>query len=144
VARLLGTDLRPAESQALADALVARADPAAWSHAMMELGATVCRARSPDCGSCPVRGWCASVGRGDPSAPTPRRSSIPFEQSSRWLRGRIVERLRDEDEGAWTALPDAVGSHRRRAIDEAVAALQRDGLLERHADGRVRLPSSTP
>jgi A/G-specific adenine glycosylase len=156
--RVLGMDLRAAELQAVADPLVYRADPAAWSHAMMELGATVCRPRSPDCGSCPISRWCASadaVGRStatrDTDAGTASRSpsesstpSIPFEHTSRWLRGRIVERLRDQEDGAWAALPDAVGRHGPDAIDRAVAALQRDGLLERHADGRVRLPSSMP
>ena len=32
---------------------------AAWNQAMMELGATICRPRRPDCGACPLRRGCA-------------------------------------------------------------------------------------
>ncbi len=35
-----------------------------WNQALMDLGATVCRARSPRCGSCPVRRWCAAARNG--------------------------------------------------------------------------------
>ncbi len=34
---------------------------ASWNQAMMELGATHCRARSPDCGGCPVAEWCRAA-----------------------------------------------------------------------------------
>jgi len=36
-------------------------DPARWNQAMMELGATVCSARSADCDACPVNRDCASA-----------------------------------------------------------------------------------
>jgi A/G-specific adenine glycosylase len=47
----------------LAEALLPRTGPAAWTHnqALMELGALVCSARSPQCGSCPVRRHCRTA-----------------------------------------------------------------------------------
>ncbi|GAV19669.1 A/G-specific adenine glycosylase [Mariprofundus micogutta] len=36
-------------------------DPAIWNQAMMELGATVCSAKSPSCEQCPVQHHCASA-----------------------------------------------------------------------------------
>ena len=36
-------------------------DPASWNQAMMELGATVCDARKPDCATCPVSRHCDSA-----------------------------------------------------------------------------------
>ncbi|HXG39792.1 MAG TPA: hypothetical protein VNJ28_02520, partial [Candidatus Limnocylindrales bacterium] len=48
--------------QALADRLVPPDRAADWTHALMDLGSTVCRAR-PDCPACPVRAWCASAVR---------------------------------------------------------------------------------
>jgi A/G-specific adenine glycosylase len=44
--------------QALADALVPPDRPAEWTHALMDVGATLCRARAPRCEACPVRTWC--------------------------------------------------------------------------------------
>jgi A/G-specific adenine glycosylase len=38
--------------------LLAREAPGDWNQAMMELGATVCTPKSPQCGECPVEKWC--------------------------------------------------------------------------------------
>ncbi|HUR61395.1 MAG TPA: A/G-specific adenine glycosylase [Candidatus Thermoplasmatota archaeon] len=45
--------------------------PGDWNQAMMELGATLCTPRRPQCGQCPVASSCASRGK-DPEA-VPRR-----------------------------------------------------------------------
>ena len=42
-------------------ALDGAADPALWNQAMMELGATICGAKSADCNSCPVSEACISA-----------------------------------------------------------------------------------
>jgi A/G-specific adenine glycosylase len=39
-------------------------DPGDWNQALMELGATVCVPRRPDCERCPVRGMCRGRERG--------------------------------------------------------------------------------
>ncbi len=48
----------PARLRSLGEALVPADRPGAWNEAVMELGATVCRARDPGCGACPVAAWC--------------------------------------------------------------------------------------
>lgn len=158
VTRVLGEQLPHAPLQLAADRLVARADAATWTHASMELGATVCVAHVPRCHACPLRPWCASAGqvsgaRGRPEAVGSRATGepdakgrrgavgVPFEQTTRWLRGRIVQHLRRIDDGHWSRLPPTLGAHDAAAISAAVAGLERDGLLERHPDGSVRLPS---
>lgn len=144
VGRIVGVELAPRALQAFADGLVERQDPATWTHALIELGAVVCRAERPACPACPARTWCTSADAVEPRA---RQRAVgppdgPFEASTRWLRGRIVARLRDQEAGAWTALPTEMGSHGPERIAEAVAALHDEGLVERRADGMVRLPSS--
>ncbi len=42
-------------------ALDASACPANWNQAMMELGATLCRTKNPDCAGCPVSNACDSA-----------------------------------------------------------------------------------
>jgi A/G-specific adenine glycosylase len=96
---------------------------AASAHALMDLGATVCLARIPRCGICPLAARCPSRGR----RYEPLRRQSPFEGSFRQRRARtlrlVAERPRD--------LP---------SLDApAVAALARDGLV-RVDDGLVRLP----
>lgn len=49
---------------ALATALVPMRRPGDWNQAVMELGATICTPRSPDCGRCPVRKSCRALALG--------------------------------------------------------------------------------
>jgi len=103
---------------------------AEFNQAMMELGATVCRPRRPACTACPVRNGCASQGGGAPGArPTARR--IPFEDTDRWARGRILSALVAGE------APPAIEAPRR---ERALAGLERDGLVVRADDGEPRLP----
>ena len=141
VTRVIGRPLTSTRLQAEADALVDRADPATWTHASMELGATVCISRRPRCASCPVAGWCASAGRVPVPVTRVGAREPAFELTTRWLRGRIIERLRALDDGAWESLPASIGEHGTADIEAAVAALRTEGLLERRPDGSVRLPS---
>ena len=103
------------------DQLLPPGRAAAFNQAMMELGATVCRPRKPRCGECPVAGGCGGF------AAAPRRSGAPpFEQTDRFLRGRVVAAL-----VAGEPVPDV--------NERILAGLERDGLIVR-ADGHVRLP----
>ncbi len=135
--------------QALADASVPRDAPAAWTHALMDIGATICRAGRTDCGSCPARPWCRSAsmeptatrtrpGRAQ-STTAPRRAAVPFPSTTRWLRGRVLDRLRAVDGDAFVAIEAPIGVHDRAAVDRAVDGLARDGLIELRADRSARL-----
>lgn len=151
--------LAPVAMQALADQAVPPDRPGAWTHALMDLGATVCRPRRPACNGCPVQAWCgyaarvrtAAAGTGGvrPSrmpARATREAATPFPSTSRWLRGRILDRLREAPDGAWVALDATMGGHDSVAIDAATRALASEGLLElESAIGepvRARLPLS--
>lgn len=59
-------------------------DPARGTEALIELGATVCRPRAPDCGACPLRPGCAGAATGEPAAfpARTRRASVPTRR--RW------------------------------------------------------------
>jgi len=137
------------ELQALADALVPPDEPAAWTHALMDLGATICRAQTPVCAGCPVRAFCryaAADGAGEQARAQARARparEAPFPSTSRWLRGRILDSLRDGSD--WVDVDDRIGQHDRPAVEVALADLAADGLIER-ADGnalRARLPVAT-
>jgi A/G-specific adenine glycosylase len=150
VGRLTGTDQAPVpqrDMQAAADALVDPARAGDWTHALMDLGATVCRPARPDCAGCPVRAWCAFEGAGPRppvsarvavSAPG-RRATVPFESTTRWLRGRIVDRLRDVPPGTAVAFDGPLGLHAPEAVSAALASLAADGLVELDAFGAARL-----
>jgi A/G-specific adenine glycosylase len=143
-----------AAMQALADAVVPAGRAGAWTHALMDVGARVCRPARPACTDCPAVSWCryaagerVPAGRQGTAAgvagPRPRRPEPRFETTNRWLRGRILERARDAADGTWVTYAEPMGTHGAHAIREAVAALASEGLLEAReaADGpEARLP----
>jgi A/G-specific adenine glycosylase len=89
----------------------------------MELGATVCTARAPRCGACPLRAGCHG-----PEAPAPRaRARERFEDSNRWVRGRVVAAL-----AAGEGVPRDLAPER---LQPALQGLLRDGLIRRVAGG---------
>jgi A/G-specific adenine glycosylase len=89
--------------------------------ALMDLGATVCLARIPRCDVCPLASTCPSRGKRF----EPLRKQSRFEGS---FRQRRAETLR------------LVAAGRADGLDaEAVASLERDGLVEVRA-GLARLP----
>jgi A/G-specific adenine glycosylase len=97
-----------------------------FNQATMELGALVCRARAPRCASCPFEAICPWEGDAE-RVPIARPR---FEDTDRWVRGRVVAAL-----AAGAALPEIAPERLARALD----GLVRDGLVER--DGAlVRLP----
>lgn len=138
VRRVLGRTLDlegSAVVQAAADASIDRARPGDWTHAVMDVGATVCRSRSPRCDACPLRPWCRFGLANGASAvtvtPVLARTAAPaFASTTRWLRGRIVDRLRAAPDGVWTEVSAPIGSHDAIAVGAALDALARDGLVE--------------
>ena len=62
-----------------------RVCPGLWNEALMELGATICRPRQPDCGICPVSRDCQArrLGRqGELPAPRPKPPPKPVEAAA--------------------------------------------------------------
>jgi A/G-specific adenine glycosylase len=115
------------------------ADAAAFNAAMMELGATVCTARSPICAACPIADDCAWRAAGYPETTDRRRRQAKYEGSDRQTRGAVLRRLRDAAEHE-VPLGDVIpdwpdAAQRDRAIDSLIA----DGLAEA-SGGTLRLP----
>lgn len=125
-----------------------------WNSAMMDLGATICTARAPKCLICPLQPWCvaapidvASLGE-RARTHAPRRSpqeSLPFERTTRFLRGRIVDRLRDLPGDAVLSvdrlvadLTGAVPADRLVELVPTIEALERERILTREESG-IRL-----
>jgi A/G-specific adenine glycosylase len=120
--------LRPdSEVQALADELVPRGRSPEWSQAMIDLGAEVCRARSPRCGGCPLRTMCA-WSNGVRPAKVRSQPASRFEDTTRYARGLVVQVLRRGDGLTERVLASRTGLDANR-LGDALAGLQRDGLI---------------
>jgi A/G-specific adenine glycosylase len=132
------------ESDAIeaANALLPAGHGWTWNQALIEFGALRCTARRPACIICPLREDCAAyptmqVAVQLKSSRPSQAKTEPFESTTRFYRGRIVEALRTlpEDEPAGIPLPE-LGLRVREGftsenlpwLRELVDGLQRDGL----------------
>ncbi len=144
--RVLGRAARGAFSgrlaQATADAMAPSDHAAAWNHALMDLGATICR-RTPDCHRCPLRTMCAWAGGDRPisSGEAIAASGVAFRDTNRYVRGRVLATLRDIPRGAWTHIDPRALSIEPERVARALSELQGDGLIEVDDRRGARLPT---
>lgn len=111
-----------------------------WNVAVMELGALVCKAATPDCGSCPVVSRCAWVLAGRPVHEGPRRKAQKWHGTDRQVRGKLLAVLR----GAPGPVPRAdldIVWHDPGQRDRCLSSLIEDGLVEALPRDRFRLPT---
>ena len=112
---------------------------ARWSAAVMELGALVCTARSPQCDACPVQPGCRWWNSGRPEPHSPPRRQPRYEGSDRQVRGRLLALLRESTSPLDEAdLADAWPEDEQR--DRALRGLIEDHLVQRGEDGLLSLP----
>ena len=154
----LGLEWPPLASDAalaeLATRLVPQAAGYAFNSALMDLGATLCTARAPKCLLCPVQKVCAAA----PVDPTrlatlaaryarerSPQERLRFEATTRYVRGRVIDRLRALAADERISLLDLYGElapslahHDANAVERVARALERDGVIERSGDA-VRL-----
>jgi A/G-specific adenine glycosylase len=109
-----------------------------FSVALMELGATVCTARSPRCGLCPLS-VCAWRSAGFPPATNPARRPQRYAGTDRQVRGRLLDVLRDNATPVTRAQLDVAWLSDAAQRDRALDSLLTDGLVEQTADGRFAL-----
>ena len=105
----------------LAGTLVGDDRPGDWAQALMDLGATVCRPKTPLCERCPLTEWCAAYGSGRPERYPlkARKADRPHRSGTAWVlrdgQGRVAL-VRRPDKGLlggmlglptgdWTAAP---------------------------------------
>lgn len=147
IARLVGGAEHPPptlaapERQRAAALLPANPETAArWNEALMELGATICTARNPQCERCPVRSSCEWVDAGRPPYDGPPRRRQGFAGTDRQVRGLLMAVLRDADGPVNKTTLDVVwprAGQRERALDSLVA----DGLVHVLPDSHYQLPT---
>jgi len=121
-----GGDLREA-----AEAWLPQRGARAHQLAVMDLGATVCRAASPDCDACPLAKGCAwlAAGRPTPRIAAPRGETTPFEATPRFARGRIVAMLAEGSPLTAEAIAERLPEEHRAACGRYLEALARDGIV---------------
>jgi len=124
---------------------VPRGKAHAWNSALMDLGSLVCTARAPKCGECPLRDACRAYpleparlerSRTQHAKKRSPQEALPFVATTRFARGRIVDRLRAVPAAQTVSvkrlreqLQDVLPAPSLAALDDTLASLARDGLV---------------
>ncbi len=100
-----------ADVTAAATRLLDRKDPGRWNQAVMELGATICTPRDPQCHACPIAKYCAAHEAGTQASLPSKRAKPEPERLERTLlliqnRGRILLTPSIRVKGFWD-LPES-------------------------------------
>ena len=109
-----------------------------FSAALMELGATVCTARVPKCGICPLTD-CAWRTAGYPAGDRTARPVQRYAGTDRQVRGKLLDVLRESSAPVDRAALDVVWLTDTGQRDRALDSLLVDGLVEQTTDGRFAL-----
>lgn len=136
--------------QSVADTLVPKNRSYDWNQAIMDFGASVCTAKNPKCVICPLANMCRAKKDWDRSGGiglagrTRNKSTIPFKDSKRFVRGRIVDALRQAPQGLsvgalMASIQKAHPHVPPTRITAALAGLARDGLIH-STRGRLHFP----
>jgi A/G-specific adenine glycosylase len=130
---------------ALAESLLPRADAGDYNQAMMELGATVCRPRSPACDACPLSDLCAArrLGVQEARPVKGRRRPVPLRVLAAVVlqeRGRVLLARRAPEGllgGLWAFPAGLVEAG--ETLPEAARRCAREALGLRVAPGEEKL-----
>nr|WP_315053490.1 A/G-specific adenine glycosylase [uncultured Brevundimonas sp.] len=128
------------ELRRLAGGLVAEARPGDWAQAVMDLGATVCRPKSPLCPLCPVPFACQAYRSGAPEryplkakkAERPHRHGIAYVLRDGEGRVALVRRPDKGLLGGMAGLPTSEWTSEPPPLDPPVAAEWRDAGAVEH------------
>ena len=122
--------------QDVADDAVPPDRPGEWTHALMDVGAIALPApratmrRLPGASVVSPRLARADATIGRAAAPRATPDPDRFASTNRWLRGRILDRLRAAPDGDWVAFDGAIGTHDLGQVRAAADAMAADGVLE--------------
>ncbi|NBS67576.1 A/G-specific adenine glycosylase [bacterium] len=102
-------------------------DVASWNHALMDLGASKCTARRPQCETCPLRTICASYPcEGDDIVKVKQKK---FEGSDRMYRGRILRALHKYGTLRRHEVGREIDLFDEERIDRLIKGLQKEAFI---------------
>lgn len=95
------------EAQAWARKVMPTERPGDWNQALMELGALICRPKSPKCDECPIHSECAARSHDPVSFPTAKIKPIIIERTIATcvpVHGERIGLTQDREENWWRGL----------------------------------------
>lgn len=106
-----------------------------WYSAVMDFGAGICTAR-PKCALCPMQKMCSAYPKILQEKKVVKKT-IPFTETNRWWRGKVLRILTKENPLTRIALEQKIyeqfGRKQRRKLDRALQELQQETFIQYNA-----------
>jgi len=103
----------------------------------MDLGATICTAKSPKCETCPIKDWCASYPcEGNDIV---KKAQGKFKDSDRFYRGALVSFLRKHNVLRRKQVGEKLGLTDPRRCEKIIDSLIKDQFIIEGAGGKLSL-----
>lgn len=103
-------------------------DTWSWNHALMDLGAGVCTARSPKCEICPLKDICAAYPCEGGEIKKPKQKK--FEGSDRMYRGRLLSALHKNSVLRRNLLGQSIGLADNARAMRILEGLIKEGFIQ--------------
>jgi len=113
-----------------------------WNQALMDFGSLVCLTGEPRCEDCPLQRYCKaypSVLKIKKTKKPHTKKSIPFRETDRYIRGRIIEQLRQVDVCSLLDLLQIFQEFNDVRVRRIIEDLAREELLVKRGN-RIQLP----
>lgn len=121
-----------------------------WNQALMDFGSLVCVTGKPKCEACPVRKWCKAFPRLQRSDfrlqsrkklkhEDRRPKAVPFRQTDRYFRGRIIDYVREHGRATDRIFETLFPELPKERYQDIIQKLEYDGLIARK-NNRILLP----
>ncbi len=116
-----------------------------YHQALMDLGATICQARKPNCEHCPVQEVCITAKeiKANPMILKEKRtpyttSREPFKETRRFLRGKVVDYLREHTRGDLEDICHYINGYYpdydKEKLISVMSDLVKEGILNQRSD----------
>ncbi len=112
-----------------------------WNQALMDFGSQICTTQKPGCHVCPIQKHCKAF----PRILTQKhiqvkKKSIPFKETDRYVRGRIIDALRQKNNMKIVVLEKKFPDVDPNRFQRILSRLAYDGLISLKKD-RILLPT---
>jgi len=126
----------------LAQEIIPKDDAYDWNQALMDFGSLVCTSQRPTCDICPLKKLCKAYPQIltiDTFQKTKKTTVIPFKQTNRFIRGKIIDTLRKNNSLKITNIVLLFAEFTPERVIKVIDTLQKDNLII-VKNGRILLP----
>ena len=146
------TTQKPTHIRELANQALPKKDTYEWNQALMDIGASICKAKTINCTICPLTKSCSTSSAGTTPVIFPSNASQgKYLGSNRYFRGRILNLLKLHMQNRKlgidqlsTALQQHTSDDNMEQIKKALQGLQRDELVDLHPNYKEPTHVSLP